>query len=79
MNGVDCLVLTKSDVLCGVEIVKFVYGGNLYRTKGWEHIDSDSFNEFLDTIVFYTGCKDIAVSSGPKEHDWYIPINRKFL
>jgi len=83
LSNIDHLVMTKADVLNGLEKVGMCtsYGDTtlpyelenasvrLEYIKGWKKLDSREFDDFISAIEKYIGKKIEYVSFGPKEEE----------
>lgn len=67
--GVDELVLTKSDILCGFDTVKVWSDGQYHELKGWENLQDPNFQNFLNFIFENTKLKIGIVSTGIEKED----------
>jgi len=76
--GVDCFVITKTDVLNGFDEVVVKDNDELKTFKGWESDSSEEFHKFVDYIEISTSVRVRIVSFGPGRDDIidYYPNSR---
>lgn len=69
INGVDALVMTKVDILCGFETVKVFANNKYHELKGWNKMNDLTLAKFGDFITDFLGIDIEYIGTGPERDD----------
>ena len=69
INGVDSLIMTKVDVLDGMEKIKVLNNGKLIDIEGWNLEDRENLNVYVKYIESEVGIPIEGISSGSARKD----------
>lgn len=77
VNGIDSIIMTKVDVLNGIDEIKLMNNGSLISIKGWESNEDDNLNEYVNYIESELGIPISGISFGSGRNDLNIIKNEE--